>query len=252
MEVTHTKEEVLTNKLEELAELKRLLNERGVVLIVRMSPTKAEHYPEYLPTAYDRFIHMKRNGEYGPNWYQVFTKEIAKTNIPFYARYDLIQDMKRDGHIMFTEGGTHWSLSPMAEYINGLNTLLEELLGKNLGRQILTSELNIFRQMGISTDSDIWDICWNAFYVKPNYLSPNITFNILPGEFRPNILNVGQSFSTILLYTIYLNHTSSSPPPFGMKHIFHFIMDVYFITQTHSACRGGKRFQIKRTISNFI
>jgi hypothetical protein len=217
LEVTHTEEETLTNKLEELAELKRLLNEHGVALIVRMSPTKAEHYPEYLPAAYDRFIRMKRNGDYGPNWYQVFTKKIAKTNIPFYNRYDLMQDMKRDGHIIFTKGGTHWSLSPMAEYINGLNTFLEELLDKNLGKMIITSESNIAGQMGINSDSDIWDICWNALYAKPDYLSPNITFNTLPGEFFPNILNVGQSFSTILLDAIY----NCTPPPLGMKHIFH-------------------------------
>jgi len=76
---------------------------------------------------------MKRNGEYGPNWYQVFTEKIAKTDIPFYNRYDLIQDMKRDGYIMFTKGGTHWSLAPMAGYINGLNTFLEKLLDKKPG-----------------------------------------------------------------------------------------------------------------------
>jgi hypothetical protein len=209
-EVTHAQEEVLAKKLEELEELKRLLNERGVALIIRMSPSKAEHYPEYLPPAYDRFIRMKNNGEYGPNWYQVFTKEIAKTNIPYYDRYDLFQDMKRDGHIVFTKGGIHWTLVPMAEYINGLNAHMEKLLNKNLGRMIITSEVNIAGKMGINQDSDIWDICRNALYAKPNYLSPNVTFNTLPGKFMPNILNVGQSFSNVLLYAIYNDPT---PPP---------------------------------------
>jgi len=208
-EVTNEGEKSLAKKLEELEELKRLLNERGVALIVRMSPTKAEHYPEYLPPAYDRFIRMKQNGEYGPNWYQVFTKEIAKTTIPFYDRYDLIQEMKRDGHIVFTKGGIHWSLAPIAEYVNGLNAYLEKLLNKNLGRMIITSEENIAGKMGIIWDSDVWDIR-NALYTKPNYLSPNITFNTLPGKYSPNILNVGQSFSSILLYAVYIDPT---PPP---------------------------------------
>jgi len=207
-EVTHAQQEILTNKLEELAELKRLLNERGLALIVRMSPTKAEHYPEYLPPAYDRFLHMKRNGEYDPNWYQIFTKEIAKTDIPFYDQYNLINEMKSNGHILFTKGGTHWTLAPMAEYINGLNVLLEKLLDKKIGRINITDEINIIGHMGIGSDSDIWNICWNALYAKPNYLSPNIKFSTLSGEFYPNILNVGQSFSTIMLNTIYVNCTS--------------------------------------------
>jgi hypothetical protein len=213
-------EVVLANKLEELVELKQLLNKRGVALIVRISPTKAEHYPEYLPPAYDRFIRMKHNGEYGPNWYQVFTKYITKTDIPFYNQYDLMQEMKLDGHIIFTKGGTHPSLAPMAEYINGLNLFLEELLDRNLGRMIITNESNIFGQMGINTDSDIWDICWNALYAKPNYLSPNITFSTLPDEFSPCILNVGQSTSAILLHVIY-----STPPPNSQKTIWN---ETYF------------------------
>lgn len=216
-EVTGAEEESLAKKFEELAELKHLLNERGVALIVRMSPTKAEHYPEYLPMAYNRFIRMKHNGEYRPNWYQVFTKEIAKTDIPYYDRYDLIQDMMRDGHVLFTKGGTHWTLAPITEYINGLNTYMEKLLNMKIGRMIVESESNIVGRMGIGTDSDIWDICWNALYAKPNYLSPNIKFNVQTGEFMPRILNVGQSFSTILLYAIYIDHI---PPPIWSETYF--------------------------------
>jgi hypothetical protein len=195
----------LTEKIDDLVELNQLLKQRGVVLAVRISPTKAEHYPEYLPTGYNRFVGMKQNGEYGPNWYDVFMDEIKKTDIPVYDRYDLIEEMKRGGDIVFTKGGTHWSLAPMAEYINGFNSLLEELLNKKLGRLIVTSEENIDGQMGIPDDRDLWNICWNAMFAEPDYPSPNITLDTIPGDFRPNVLNVGQSFSTILLYAIYFN-----------------------------------------------
>lgn len=195
----------LTEKIKELAELDQLLKERGVVLVVRMSPTKAEHYPEYLPAGYSRFVDTKRRGEYGPNWYEVFKEEIAKTDVPYYDRYDLIQQMKQDGHIVFTKGGTHWSLYPMAEYINGFNEYLEGLLGKKLGRITVTSAENKNGQMGIPEDRDIWDICWNALSVKPNYPSPNVTFGMTRGEFAPKVFTVGQSFSTILLSVIYNN-----------------------------------------------
>jgi hypothetical protein len=195
----------LTKKINELAELNHLLKKRGIVLVVRISPTKAQHYPEYLPSGYRRFVEMKQEGQYGPNWYEAFKQEVAKTDIPVYDRYDLFEQMKRDGHIVFTKGGTHWSKYPLAEYINGLNAYLEGQLGKKLGRITVTSSEEKFGQMGIPADRDIWDICWNALSAEPNYSSPNISFGTTPGEFKPRVFTVGQSFTTVLLDAIYNN-----------------------------------------------
>jgi hypothetical protein len=197
--------QLLTEKIYELVELNQLLKERGIALVVRISPTKAEHYPEYLPPAYDRFVQMKQNGEYNANWYEVFVSEIKKTSIPFYDRYDLIQEMKQDNEILFAKGGTHWTLAPMEEYVNGFNALLEELLEKELGRLTVVQKENRYGEMGISNDEDIWDICWNALFAEPNYPSPHVIFDTNPGDFAPKILNVGQSFSTIMLHAIYYN-----------------------------------------------
>lgn len=204
-EISESETAPLTEKIEQLVELNHLLKDRGVALVVRMSPSKAEHYPEYLPTGYDRFIKMKRNGEYLPQWYEVFKEKIQKTDIPFYDRYDLYEEMKQDGHTVFTVGGIHWTLAPIAEYVNGLNALIEKQLGKKLGRIVVKSEEDIEGEMGIPSDSDLWDICWNALSVAPDYPSPNITLDSIQGEFAPNILNVGQSFSTALLNAIYHN-----------------------------------------------
>jgi len=55
-------------------------------------------------------------------------------------------------------------------------------------------------------------------YAKPNYPSPNITFNTLHGKFMPNILIVGQSFSYVLLYALYNNPTP--PPPIWNETYF--------------------------------
>ena len=204
-EVTAQEEKLLVEKMEALIELKNKLNELGVVLIVRMSPSKAEHYSEYLPLSYKRFVQMKKNDLYSSNWYQIFKNRIKNTDIPFYDRHDLMQDMKNNGYTIFTKGGTHWTLAPMAEYINGLNIYLERLLNKKIGKIIIKNEIDLIGQMGISTDNDIWNICWNALFMKPKYISPNITFSTSPSEFFPNVLNVGQSFSNILLNVIYSN-----------------------------------------------
>jgi len=195
----------LTKKINELAELNHLLKERGIVLVVRISPSKAQHYPEYLPSGYGRFVEMKQKGQYGLNWYEVFKQEVAKTEIPVYDRYDLFEQMKRDSHIVFTKGGTHWSKYPLAEYINGLNEYIEGQLGKKLGRITVTSAEEKFGQMGIPADRDIWDICWNALSAEPDYLSPNISFGTIPGEFKPRVFTIGQSFTTVILDPIYNN-----------------------------------------------
>jgi len=193
----------LKENINKLAKLTRLLKERGITLVVRMSPSKAELYPEYLPPAYNRYVKMKQNGEYDNNWYQVFKDIILSTNIPYYDGHDLMQKLKNEGEIVFTKGGTHWSLSPMAEYINGLNSYMEGLLNKKLGRMVVVNKQVIKGKMGISDDSDIWRLCWNVIWAKPDYLSPNITFSTLPGEVPLRIFTVGQSFTTIMLNSIY-------------------------------------------------
>lgn len=193
----------LKENIDKLGKLTTLLKDRGVTLLVRMSPSKAEHYPEYLPSAYHRFVEMKQDGQYASSWYQVFVKEIREANIPLYDRYDLVQQMIKNGEIVFTKGGTHWTLAPLAEYINGLNEYMEVLLNRKLGRMIVTSQEVILGEMGLSSDSDIWDICWNAISVKPNYPSPHITYTSVPGDAPLRVFTVGQSFTPIMLSTIY-------------------------------------------------
>lgn len=198
----------LEENIEKMHKLAELLEEKNVLMVVRMSPSKAEHYPEFLPSSYDRFLNMKRNGEYGSNWYQVFREKIEKTDILYYDRYDLFEEMKSNGEIVFTKGGTHWSSAPMAEYINGLNALLEKNLGTKLGRMIVENYDVKTGEMGIPDDSDIWDICWNAFYDVPNYPSPHISFSSTRGDAPLRIFTVGQSFTTVMLSVLY----SVEPP----------------------------------------
>lgn len=193
----------LKENIAKLSKLYKLLKEKNVLLVVRMSPSKAEHYPEYLPSAYDRFLHMKRNGEYKANWYQVFREEITKTDISYYDRYELFNAMKDNGEIVFTKGGTHWSAAPMAEYINGLNSLIERNLGTKLGRMIIENYAVKTGEMGIPSDRDIWDLAWNAFYYPANYPSPHISFSGISGKAPLRVFTVGQSFTNVLLPILY-------------------------------------------------
>ncbi len=202
-ELTSQDRAELEEKINKLTTLNKLLKERGVTLVVRMSPSKASIYPENLPPAYSRFIKMQQDGDYAQNWYQAFREIISKTDIPFYDGHTLMQKLKKEGEIVFTKGGTHWSLSPMETYINGLNTYMEGLLNKKLSKMVVTNQQIITGKMGVAEDSDIWNLCWNAISAEPNYPSPNISFSTIPGEAPLRIFTVGQSFTTVLLNAIY-------------------------------------------------
>ena len=202
-ELTDEEIRALEYSIGRVDKLHDLLKERGIPLVVRMSPSKAELYPEYLPSAYDRFIEMKQVGAYAANWYQAFTDIINKTDIPVYDRHEMLVQMKNNGEIVFAKGGTHWTLAPMAEYINGLNALLEELLEIKLGRMVVAQKEDVLGKMGNVDDSDIWQICWNALNAEPNYLSPHIQYTSTAGDAPLHVFMVGQSFSTLLLSTIY-------------------------------------------------
>jgi len=202
-EMDATQKADLEQKVDRLARLNDLLKQRGVTMIVRMSPSKAEYYSEYLPSSYDRFVKMKQNGEYSANWRQVFLDKIQATDIPFYDCHLLLQGLKDQGQVIFTKGGTHWSLAPMEGYINGLNAYMEGFLGKKLGRLEAVDEQVLTGTMGSPDDSDIWNLCWNAVSAEPNFPSPNITYRVIPGDETIRVFTIGQSFSTGLLRTIY-------------------------------------------------
>jgi len=146
---------------------------------------------------------MKQNGEYSANWRQVFLDKIQATDIPFYDCHLLLQGLKDQGQVIFTKGGTHWSLAPMEGYINGLNAYMEGFLGKKLGRLEAVDEQVLTGTMGSPDDSDIWNLCWNAVSAEPNFPSPNITYRVIPGDETIRVFTIGQSFSTGLLRTIY-------------------------------------------------
>lgn len=191
-----------------IAELSRLYNElkkRGVTLVVRLSPSKAEFYPEYLPSSYSRFIEEKKAGEYADNWYTVFTKLIAETNIPVYDCHETLMKLKNEGKVIFAKGGTHWTLAAMGDYINGLNEFLEKQLNRKIGRIVTEDYKVVTGEMGTVDDSDIWRICWNALFATPDYPSPHVTFSAtqVEGETPLNVFMIGQSFSTLPLTTIY-------------------------------------------------
>ncbi len=74
---------------------------------------------------------------------------------------------------------------------------------RNLGRMVETGKTVETGEMGISADSDIWDICWNCFSAPPEYASPHITYSTVAAQRSVRVFTVGQSFTTILMDAIY-------------------------------------------------
>jgi hypothetical protein len=157
-----------------------------------------------------------------------------------------MQKLESEGEIIFTKGGTHWSLSPMAEYINGLNANMEVLLLRRLGRMIVTNQQVIVGKMGVTDDSDIWQIGWNAISAKPNYPSPNITYSTTPGVSPLRIFTVGQSFTIVLLNAIY----STEHPVWDETYFSWYNSRV--IKYSRENTFGNRKYQVKQTILSSI
>ena len=202
-ELNEFQKDELKNKISVIKRLSDALKSRNKILIVRISPSKAEYYSEYLPSTYKRFVDIKKRGGYKPNWYQVFMELIKDTDVIVYDRHELYEKLKQSGEIVFTKGGTHWSLVPMADYINGLNDIIHNNSGKSIPKIEEVSKYSSDTVMGSPDDDDILNLAFDCFHICYDNISPNISYKSTHGDRSISVFSVGQSFSTQILTTIF-------------------------------------------------
>lgn len=202
-ELNEFQKDELKKKISVIERLSAYLKSKNKILIVRISPSKAEYYSEHLPSTYERFVDMKNRGEYKPNWYQVFMELIRDTDVIIYDRHDLYEKLKQSDEIVFTKGGTHWSLVPMADYINGLNAIIHKNSGRSIPKieEVLKYSSNTV--MGSPDDNDILNLAFDCFHISYDNISPNILYKSTAGDRSISVFSVGQSFSTQILTTVF-------------------------------------------------
>jgi hypothetical protein len=183
-----------------LSKLHSALEKRGIPMFVWITPSKAVYYPQQFPSAYNRYLSMKQNGKYEQADYEVFTKLLGESDVPFYSGDKVLQDLVKQGQPVFVPSGIHWTSYPMAEWINGFQDILGKQLGKKLGK--LEATVNDTNKYALGIDSDLLLLA-NTFSVSPYYDSIYIHFTSENGEVAPNLFICGGSFNTRILQSIY-------------------------------------------------
>jgi hypothetical protein len=186
--------------LKELSTELMLLNKPLIVTIVN---GKENFYYSYLPDCYKRYLKMWENGEYGVRWSDLFKDKIAETDVLVLDTFDRVMEQTRAGEITWTKGGGHQTQVTTAEYVNGINGLIERSLDKKLGKLVVHQTDMEYGKPQMAQDCDIWNLTWNCFYMPPKYYSPKVQFSSRRDDYAPNLYIVGDSFSWLPVNTVY-------------------------------------------------
>ena len=89
----------------QLRTLQTMLAQRGATLLLIISPSKAEIYPEYLP---DEAIAMRKQFT-GLRDYDALVERLARQHVNFVDSPRLLRDLKPTVEPLYSRTGTHWN-----------------------------------------------------------------------------------------------------------------------------------------------
>lgn len=172
--------------------LQELLEEHGVVLLLVLSPSKAEIYPEFLPgyaktsTRNERLSH-----------YQRMLPLLDEFGIHYIDAHKLFLQWKEQGAPpLFSRGGTHWNYYGAGRVVQ---LILADISARS-GKSFDTVEVTSYTADAIpyGTDSDLSGLL-NQWSDKIDQGQIHPVFRHLQGSGRLNLLMVGDSFAFTLI-----------------------------------------------------
>jgi hypothetical protein len=198
------------------ADLKSLqddLEQRNVTMLLVISPSKAAHYPEYLPDWIVRQREILHQHE--PGWksnYDLLRPMLDRQGVHcvdavkrFREEKQRQQDSRQD-YRLFARGGTHWSCYGASLVTVEILQRLKELSGKDL-LQLQCRGVSVDCQT-TGTDNDLGSVLniWTPWVTKGPTPHPHLLGR--PGTWSPDVLWVGNSFSDALtelmdMYRVY-------------------------------------------------
>jgi hypothetical protein len=187
----------------DLRSLQDELRRRGITMLLVISPSKAAHYPEYLP---DWIVHqrdmLRRHDTDRKSNYEVLRPALEQQEVNcvdavqrFREERDKQRQARRE-YRLFTRGGTHWSHYGAGLVVAEMLKRLKELSGRDL-LQLRCEAVSVdCRTTG--TDNDLGDVLnlWTPWATKGPTPHPHLLGT--PGTWSPDVLWVGDSFSDAL------------------------------------------------------
>ncbi|ARG96671.1 hypothetical protein B6N58_02715 [Legionella micdadei] len=153
----------------DLQELADFFAKRGQKLIYLITPSKATFYPEYLPDSYTKIVTNPR-----PDYF-LKIKALKNIDVPYIDASELMLANKQKpyGNLLFTRGGTHWTMLGAALAGQKIIDLISQQTQLPLPPLSFSYTVSN-RPLGV--DKDLLHLCKLLFPPK-HYRVPYVTFN---------------------------------------------------------------------------
>lgn len=176
------------------------LERRGIPFLLIIAPSKAEVYPERVPT---HFL-GGRDKEQITTFYEHYRSTLVEAGINVYDTAQLFRDMRKKGERdLFSRGGTHWSYFAALKVLNETRGILNPKMKRKMPplevREIIQAPAKAF-------DTDLLRLLNLLGDFEANHDQPYpqmIAQTAVPSDQLPKILWVNDSFGWPLIELLY-------------------------------------------------
>jgi hypothetical protein len=163
------------------------LKHKGIHVIIAFAPSKAEFYPEYIPSFYSRHKHDSTN-------YDSWKKMLASSNVPFVDFNDFFLKVKDTSNLMlYPKQGVHWSQYGMYLAVDSLLKFMRAKTGIDL-KTLSCERIEMSHDLK-SSDYDVGNVCNLLFQLKHDDMPyPVLRWEENSSKQQPNLLVIGDSY----------------------------------------------------------
>ena len=185
-----TGEKILSEKIENISELKDSLSAHDIELLVVLAAGKGQFMPENISARYDTIV--KR-----PNDYELFSAGLAAAEIPVLDLQQYLLSMKDTAsYPLFTRGNIHWSFYAISFITDTLVSTIEQQLGVDLPEYKreairLAYEPSYYTEKGIFASLNLYWTKLQDTFAYRDIIPASLVYE---NKYRPKVWVVGDSF----------------------------------------------------------
>lgn len=164
----------------------QVLKQHQTEMLIILAPGKGYFYPEYIP---DEMMH-----ERGPTNYEGYTRELAKSDIPYIDFNDLFLKMKDTSSIvLYPKTGIHWSQAIIPFVLDSIIKKSESILNIDMPNVYYSYNKPVSR--ADKQDADI-ERGLNLFLPLkiPKMTYPIVSFDKDTSLVKPKLISIADSF----------------------------------------------------------
>ncbi|MFA5960173.1 MAG: hypothetical protein WC785_06620 [Tatlockia sp.] len=194
---------------------------QGKLFIYLITPSKVAFYPEYLPSSYQKRINNPR-----PDYY-LKIEALKKSGVAYFdaSNYIVNAKAKAYGELLFTQGGTHWTMLSAALTTRKMLKIISKLTNVELSPLKFTYS-EAFKPQFV--DKDLLELC-KLLFPNLKYRVPQITFEESENNSPLKLAIIGGSF-THFFRTLFAETKHFSQ----VDHFYYLILNHYQVSKDGS------------------